>query len=169
MNNPGMLKAWCRARGDPLGWSAMAGSFGLREQSAYSQGASFAGAAAPGDSLSAMFWNPAAVTIADGLQTESHFTFILPTSELDDPSKTLGGGLPGYGNGGDVGIDAFLPASYSAYKVNDSLYLGLSVVRPYGLAPHSSETPWVGQADHLKAKVRSTAVTPTIATRSTTC
>ena len=46
--------------------AAEAGGFAVREQSAYGQGSSFAGMAAPGDSISAMFWNPAAVTSVTG-------------------------------------------------------------------------------------------------------
>ena len=46
--------------------TAEAGGFAVREQSAYGQGSSFAGMAAPGDLISSMFWNPAAVTTATG-------------------------------------------------------------------------------------------------------
>ena len=41
--------------------TAEAGGFAVREQSAYGLGSSFAGMAAPGDSISSMFWNPAAL------------------------------------------------------------------------------------------------------------
>jgi long-chain fatty acid transport protein len=41
---------------------ARAGGFFLHEQSAYFQGMSWAGVAAGGPSLSAMFWNPATIT-----------------------------------------------------------------------------------------------------------
>jgi long-chain fatty acid transport protein len=41
---------------------AKAGGFYLHPQSAYVLGTSFAGAAAGGPSLSAMFWNPATIT-----------------------------------------------------------------------------------------------------------
>jgi long-chain fatty acid transport protein len=52
--------------------TAEAGGFAVREQSAYGQGSSFAGMAAPGDSISSMFWNPAAVTIATGTTVEGY-------------------------------------------------------------------------------------------------
>lgn len=161
--NPGILRASVAAVALLSAGSAMAGSFALREQSAYSQGASFAGMGTSGDGISAMFWNPAAVTNAEGFVTESHQTFILPRSELDvDFTRTTTDNAFGLtGNGGDVGIDAYLPAGYAAYKVNDSLYLGLSVTSPYGLSTHT-EGPWVGQFDHVRAKVFSTNVTPTI-------
>lgn len=138
---------------------AQAGGFALREQSATLQGGSFAGAAAPGPSLSSMFWNPATVTTARGFQSESHGTIVMPSSELDVDAATLS---PfGFGNGGDVGIDGFVPSSYVAYQVNDQLYLGISINAPYGLAT-KSETPWVGQFDHYRAQVFSTTVTPTV-------
>ncbi|WP_181702359.1 OmpP1/FadL family transporter [Chthonobacter albigriseus] len=141
--------------------AAQAGGFALREQSATSQGASFAGAAAPGDSISAMFWNPSAITTATGLVVESHGTIISPSSELKDATGTLNGfGITG--NGGDVGIDGFVPSSYIAYQVNDQLYLGLSINAPFGLAT-KSDPAWVGQFDHYRAKVFSVNVQPTVA------
>ena len=39
--------------------------------------------AAPGNSISAMFWNPAAVTIVDGITLEGDLTGVFPRSELD--------------------------------------------------------------------------------------
>ena len=49
---------------------ASAGGFGIREQSAYGQGTSFAGIAA-GGALSSMFWNPATMTQVPGIQSET--------------------------------------------------------------------------------------------------
>ena len=63
--------------------SAQAGGFAVREQSAYGQGSSFAGMAAPGDSISSMFWNPAAVTSVSRTTVEGNVTGIFPSSELD--------------------------------------------------------------------------------------
>ncbi|WP_181707436.1 OmpP1/FadL family transporter [Chthonobacter rhizosphaerae] len=142
--------------------AAHAGAFMLREQSTYGQGASFAGVAAPGDSISSMYWNPAAVTTAVGLVFESNHTFISPHADFDPDSRTsplLGALVPG--DGGDLGVDAYLPSSYTAYQVNEDLYLGLSINTPFGLATHA-DRPWVGQVDHLRAKVLSVNVAPTI-------
>ena len=49
--------------------AADAGGFGVREQSASGLGAAFAGIAA-GSSLSSIFWNPAAVSLAQELEAE---------------------------------------------------------------------------------------------------
>ena len=50
--------------------AATAGGFAIREQSASSQGLSFAGAASGSGHLSSMFWNPATITMAPGFQSE---------------------------------------------------------------------------------------------------
>ena len=56
---------------------ASAGGFGIREQSAYGQGTSFAGVAA-GGALSSMFWNPATMTQVPGIQSETDVSGLLP-------------------------------------------------------------------------------------------
>ena len=63
--------------------SAMAGGFALREQSAESQGASFAGNGA-GTGLSSMYWNPAAAAnkTGPGINTESSYSLIIPRAEV---------------------------------------------------------------------------------------
>ena len=48
---------------------AVAGSFAVREQSAYSQGASFAGNATCGASIQGAFWNPSVITCNDAMAT----------------------------------------------------------------------------------------------------
>ena len=105
--------------------AAQAGGFALREQSAYFQGSSFAGAAA-GGSLSSMFWNPAALgTVGNGFTNEAIANFIVPTSEVT---------VTGVGPQGDIGIDAFVPGSYGAYRINERLAVGFSTNGPFGLA-----------------------------------
>src|SRR5438067_790149 len=53
--------------------NANAGGFGVREQSAYFLGSSFAGSAAGGD-VSSMFWNSAATAARPGCNSSSNFT-----------------------------------------------------------------------------------------------
>ena len=61
---------------------AHAGGFTLR-QSSYFQGASWAGVAAGGPSVSAMFWNPATITQAGlGLTAEGAATIDSPRSDI---------------------------------------------------------------------------------------
>ena len=62
--------------------AAQAGGFAVREQSAYYQGMSFAGAGA-GDTLSSMFWNSAAAASVDGFNTESHASVVFPGRQIE--------------------------------------------------------------------------------------
>ena len=111
---------------------AMAGGFALREQSAYGQGSSFAGIAA-GGSLSSMFWNPATLAAVSGLQIESVGTMLIPTSDVEVTS-------PLTTDEGDIAQDAFLPALYGAYRLNDRLTLGVGVNSGYGLVTRYDST-----------------------------
>src|SRR6185503_11386550 len=61
--------------------AAHAGAFAIREQSAYYQGMSFAGAGT-GDTLSSMYWNSAAAASAPGMNSETHITVIVPDSQI---------------------------------------------------------------------------------------
>lgn len=143
--------------------AAEAGGFAVREQSAYGQGSSFAGMAAPGDSISSMFWNPAAVTMVTSTTVEGNLTAIFPHSELDvDPTRSTLTVLGITGDdGGNVGETGIVPAAYFATPINDQLYFGVSVNAPYGLTT-TSDRPWVGMFSHLDAEVVSINVAPVL-------
>ena len=91
---------------------ASAGGFGIREQSAYGQGTSFAGIAA-GGALSSMFWNPATMTQVPGIQSESDVSGILPYA------RTLRESAARFGvrRHDKYGQRAFVPASYLSYQL----------------------------------------------------
>jgi long-chain fatty acid transport protein len=114
--------------------AAQAGGFALREQSAIGQGTSFAGVAA-GGSLSSIFWNPATLTQTKGISTESVFSGVIPSSDVDMISSfslaQIGGATD---NPGSVGLSALIPSSYAGVQLTDSLYFGLSVNAPFGMS-----------------------------------
>ena len=142
--------------------SAQAGGFAVREQSAYGQGSSFAGMAAPGDSISSMFWNPAAVTSVSRTTVEGSVTGIFPRSELDvDLSDPRLAALGITGDGGNVGETGIVPAGYFAMPLTDAFYIGMSITAPYGLTT-TSDAPWVGMFSHLDAEAVSINATPMI-------
>lgn len=143
---------------------AVAGGFALREQSAYYQGLSFAGNAAGGDSLSSMFWNPATVTNAEGFTSESHHSLIIPRVEINPDATTRAivtgaGGTPS--GSGDIGVDAWVPSSYMGYKVNEQLYVGMSINAPYGLQTKPNHN-WAGQVYSRTSKIFSINASPTV-------
>lgn len=137
---------------------AVAGGFALREQSAYYQGMSFAGNAAGGASISSMFWNPATVTNTIGLTSESHHSFIIPEVEIT-PDSTVA--TAAFGASGDMGNDAWVPASYTGYQFNESLYFGLAINGQYGLATKAGPN-WSGQTYARTSEVFSINANPIV-------
>ncbi|WP_051242355.1 OmpP1/FadL family transporter [Stappia stellulata] len=150
---------------------AVAGGFALREQSSYYQGMSFAGYGTTGPSISSMFWNPATLTGAGaGWTVEAHNTVIMPTAEMNGTFTSSGVPLPPFAivlpdssvPSGDIANDAFIPASYAAYRLNDRAVLGVSINAPFGLATKPADN-WAGQFYSRSSKAQSINVTPTLA------
>ncbi len=109
---------------------AHAGGFAVRTQSAYGQGASFAGIAA-GGSLSSMFWNPANLSAVQRAELEVVGTGIFPHGDVRlDPQPGLG--FPG-SHEDNIGQNALVPAGYAAYRLNPRVVFGVGVNSPFGL------------------------------------
>ena len=138
---------------------ANAGSFALREQSAYGQGSSFAGIAA-GGALSSMFWNPATITQFNGKTIEQDMTGILPNASHSYTIATDAA----LGNTGNSAMDALVPSGYASWQLNDRFWLGMSVNAPFGLGVHFPQN-WAGArgASGESAKIDSYNFAPTVA------
>jgi long-chain fatty acid transport protein len=119
----------------------------VREESAVSQGASFAGSAANGG-LTAMFWNSAAATSQDGLNTASSYSLIIPRAELTAVPGTTAALLnPAIPQETDIAHLAFAGASYVNWQVKDlnpNLYFGLALNAPFGLLTKPDPVNWAG-------------------------
>ncbi|WP_112663526.1 OmpP1/FadL family transporter [Microvirga flavescens] len=140
--------------------SALAGAFALREQSAVGAGEAFAGVAAGAAGVSSMYWNPATITMAPGWQFEAHGSAIIPRSDIT-PTYTVPNGLARLGGSGDIGQDAFLPATYANFQINDSLWFGLYTGAPFGLTTKPNPI-WAGQLYARTTQVVSFEAMPTI-------
>lgn len=144
---------------------AHAGGFGIRQQSAYGQGASFAGIAA-GGSLSAMFWNPATLSAVQGLEVEVAGTGVFGDADVKlDPEPLLG--FPG-SDEGNIAENALVPAGYAAYRLHDRVVLGIGINSPFGLVtkyPGDSILDQTGVAG--KSEVSSLDVNPAVAVEVT--
>lgn len=136
--------------------TAQAGGFALREQSAAGQGMSFAGVGAGAGGLSSMFWNPAAVTMTPGWNSEWVATGILPYASISPTQPNV---TPLVGT--QVGHPAMLGSGYTNYQINDRWFLGLSTTAPFGLETRSSEI-WGGQAYGQTSKVFSFNINPIV-------
>lgn len=141
--------------------TASAGGFAPHEQSAYFLGTSFAGSAA-GGVLSSMFWNPAALGQFDGINADSSYSLILPTTEI---TATSGSTFFAFGaSSGDIGDTAILPASYMSYQLNDKIVLGLSINAPFGLTT-DGKFSWAGSPLARESKITTYNFAPTVAYR----
>lgn len=139
---------------------ALAGAFGLREQSATGQGMSFAGmAAGGGDSLSGMFWNPAVVNQVEHYQGEQHIAVVFPDSKIDVKGTPFWNAQGG--NAGNIGETAALTSGYNAYRINESLAIGLSLNTPFGLKTVANQD-WGGDLFGRSSRARSFNAAPTI-------
>ncbi len=145
---------------------ALAGGFAIHEQSAEFQGASFAGVAAGGTSLSGMFWNPAVVTLnPGGWRSDLNASLILPYARARNQRTAAGTQPSGFTfDSGDIAKDAVVPASYNTYRLNDRIWLGLAINSPFGLKTHNRETSLAAQYGS-KSKILTLNINPVIGYR----
>jgi long-chain fatty acid transport protein len=147
------------------GGSADAGGFALREQSASGLGSAFAGIAA-GTDLSSIFWNPAGVSNADGLEAQVDGTGVFldthiagsatfePAAPLDTP---LGSSVPLSFLGsesGEIASPAFIPATYAGSPVTSRLTVGFGFNGPFGLVTKPDDDNWAGQFEARTSLLR---------------
>jgi long-chain fatty acid transport protein len=125
---------------------ALAGGFASRDQSAVGEGMSFAGEGTPGMGLSAMFWNPAAVTQVKGVNgwaVEGHVSATFPRANLATDPNLVTPALqfddfcsPALttvcDNQGNVRDNRIFPAFYGAYRLSPDFFVGLAVNSPFG-------------------------------------
>lgn len=148
--------------------AAQASGYKLHEQSATAQGNAFAGVAAGGDDLSAMFFNPASMTQFTGNGTELHLAYILPKIELDDAAASTVLGTPISGNASEdnAGKTVLVPSLYGMWQVSRDWRVGLSVNVPYGFETSYSRE-WVGRYQAVGSEVSAVNVSPQVAWQAT--
>lgn len=138
--------------------AANAGGFALREQSAYGQGASFAGIAA-GGALSSMYWNAATMTQFAGKNVELGLSGIMPHASHSFTRSSLAA----FGTPGDSGLDALVPNSYGAIQLNKNVWLGMAVNAPFGLGVHFPQVNAASSGSGNSAEVKTYNFNPSIA------
>ena len=152
---------------------ASAAGFQVSEQSITGLGRAFAGAGIVGDDASAVFYNPAAMSLLEGTQAQGGVTVILPSavfhgSSTRAPVSLLTGAPVGpatveQGRDGG-GSDTFVPHFYFATDLTDRVKLGLGATAPFGLIT-DYDTHWVGRYHALRSNLRTYDFNPSLSYR----
>ena len=125
---------------------ARAQGYGFYEQSACAMGRAGAGVAAPCDDGSAIFYNPAALTLTPTTVLGTAANVVAPRGTFTDDVTSQVSSLKKR--------NFLVPAIYFAHPVNPRLAFGIGVFAPYGLTadwPTSSEGRFLGYFSSLRA------------------
>jgi long-chain fatty acid transport protein len=144
--------------------TALAEGFEIREQSAWGQGASYAGVAA-GGSVSSMFWNPATMTQTGPFGLEMSGSLIFPqASQTGVTNLAPLGFTDGTPNSGQ---SAFALSSYTTFRLTDRIWAGVSLNSPFGLDTAFENQNWAGAFYGQSSTLRTYNATPSIAIKLT--
>ena len=125
---------------------ARAQGYGFYQQSACAMGRAGAGVAAPCDDGSAIFYNPAALTLTPTTVLGTAASVVAPRGTFTDDVTSQVSSLKKR--------NFLVPAIYFAHPVNPRLAFGIGVFAPYGLTsdwPTSSEGRFLGYFSSLRA------------------
>jgi len=142
-----------------LGTSAFASGFQIQEQNASGLGLAYSGMAAAVQDASTVFWNPAGTALLPGIQGAVALNYIIPDTKYTDSGTST---FSAFGNGGNGGESALVPAMYGSWMINPQWSVGLGVNAPFGLATEW-DTRWAGQFHAIKSEIKTLNINPTVA------
>lgn len=143
--------------------AASAAAFQLWEQNASGLGTAYAGSAAIADNASTVFFNPAGMTQLSGFQFSAGVSGVGPSYEFRNQGSS--GALGSGGNGGNAGGWAAVPNAYMSWQLTPSLFLGLGIFSPFGLATKYEDSNWIGARQAVKSEIKTVNYNPSIAYR----
>jgi long-chain fatty acid transport protein len=145
---------------------AAATGFQLNENSASSLGNAFAAGAAFTDDVSAMWWNPAALSQFPKMQGVAALHIITPSIKFRNDASQPAGNQPLGGDGGDAGGFNFVPNMYLSVPINAQWTFGLGVNAPFGLTTEYDDG-WLGRYQSLKSQIQTINVNPALSWKVT--
>ncbi|HLO85573.1 MAG TPA: outer membrane protein transport protein [Nostocaceae cyanobacterium] len=144
-----------------------AGGFALNEQSVKNLGNAFAGSSAAAEDATTIFFNPAGLTRLEDNSIVGAGFLILPNINFENQGSTVVTGAPlTGGNGGNAGVDTFVPSFFAAWNVSDNVKAGIGVNVPFGLSTKYNRD-WVGRYYAVESKVATYNINPTVAAKLT--
>ena len=138
--------------------------FQLNENSASSLGNAFAGGAAFTDDVSAMWWNPAALSQFPRIQGALAVHLVTPSIKFHNDASQAAANQPLGHEGGDAGGNNFIPNAYLSVPINPQWTFGLGVNAPFGLVTEYGDG-WLGRYQALKSDIETINVNPAISWR----
>ncbi len=145
---------------------AFATGFQLNENSASSLGNAFAAGAAFTDDVSAMWWNPAALSQFPKTQGTAVLHIITPSVKFNNNASVPATNQPLGNDGGDAGGYNFVPNMYLSVPINAQWTFGLGVNAPFGLTTEYDDG-WIGRYQALKSQIQTININPAIAWKVT--
>lgn len=145
---------------------AFAAGYAVKETSATLQGLAYAGAAAGGEDITALFNNPAAIGLYDGFNASANGALILPEADIsvsDFPdTRTVAGSPIGGARTATSDDIALVPATYGSLEINDTLKLGIGITAPFGLVTDYGRD-WAGRYHATFSELLTINVNPVVA------
>lgn len=138
-----------------------AAGFALQEQSVSGLGNAFAGGAAAADDNSAIWSNPAALTLLDSAEIQLGVHMISVDADISNTGTTTLG-LPTQGANGSTSESALVPNLYYSQPVSDNLVLGLGVTAAFGLTTDWG-SDWFGRYIADYSDLKDVNIQPTLA------
>lgn len=148
-----------------LSSAAVAGGFMLTEQSVAGLGRAYAGAGIVGDDLSAVWYNPAGMSLLSG--TAVQMGAVVADLDLEvttNESATFGHQKASKENGRKHGVP--IPNMYLVHQIKDDMWFGLGITVPFGMATEYDNN-WAAADKGMNAEVKVFDINPNVAFKLT--
>lgn len=149
-----------------LSSAAVAGGFMLTEQSVAGLGRAYAGAGIVGDDLSAVWYNPAGMSLLSG--TAVQMGAVVADLDLEvttNRGATFDNGRNGTKeNGRKHGVP--IPNMYLVHQIKDDMWFGLGITVPFGMATEYDNN-WAAADKGMNAEVKVFDINPNVAFKLT--
>lgn len=149
-----------------LSSAAVAGGFMLTEQSVAGLGRAYAGAGIVGDDLSAVWYNPAGMSLLSG--TAVQMGAVVADLDLEvttNSSATFDNSRNGTKeNGRKHGVP--IPNMYLVHQIKDDMWFGLGITVPFGMATEYDNN-WAAADKGMNAEVKVFDINPNVAFKLT--
>ena len=148
-----------------LSSAAFAGGFMLTEQSVAGLGRAYAGAGIVGDDLSAVWYNPAGMSLLSG--TAVQMGAVVADLDLEvttNENATFGHHKASKENGRKHGVP--VPNMYLVHQIKDDMWFGLGITVPFGMATEYDNN-WAAADKGMNAEVKVFDINPNVALKLT--